>query len=133
MREKSKTKRKLMHKLMGGREVRRPASFMLRYGVGKSMSKFGTSFAVRAGASAVFGAAEAALVLMIGYDIGEMIYQGMAAYEFSDPFQKNSFSENAMDVFSTPDTQRQAALAQLHNSQLTVRAVLGNEAGIIHG
>lgn len=106
------------------------------FGIGgnEALKKFGAGF-VKDALGKYAGAALSVAGWSLLADVVAMPFDLARSYEGWNPMDKrlsNSFEDPMWGMHHGAATQRQAALSALHNSQMSVRAILGNEAGFLH-
>lgn len=71
-------------------------------------------------------------VIKIGADLGGMAVDSVMGYRSAPKNIKLSTGSGFFNDTRAAQTQRQRAIQAIHNSQLTTRAALGNEAAFLH-
>lgn len=71
-------------------------------------------------------------LIKVGADLGGMAIDSVMAYRSAPKNIKLSTGPGFFNDTRAAQTQRQRAIQAIHNSQLTTRAALGNEAAFLH-
>ena len=71
-------------------------------------------------------------IMKMGVDLGEAAVGGIMNYRTQSRRVKLETGPGFFNDTRAAHTQRQRAIQAIHNSQMTTRAALGNEASFLH-